>query len=49
MYLCDDGHDEICYEGKYCPCCEMIKQISDFDNVIYNLKEEISNLKDKEE
>lgn len=48
MYLCDDGHDEICYGAKPCPCCEFLKQISDFEDTIYNLKEEISNLKEKE-
>ena len=24
MNLCDDGHDEICYDGRNCPFCEMM-------------------------
>lgn len=23
MNLCDDGHDEVCYEGRECPACEL--------------------------
>lgn len=25
MNLCDDGHQEICYEGRKCPLCEYIE------------------------
>ena len=21
MNLCSEGHDEVCYEGRYCPVC----------------------------
>jgi len=24
MNLCSDGHDEICYEVRKCPLCEMM-------------------------
>ena len=27
MNLCDDGHDEVCYESRHCPVCDAIKQI----------------------
>lgn len=23
MNLCSEGHDEICYEGRRCPVCEL--------------------------
>jgi hypothetical protein len=26
MELCSDGHDEICFDGRQCPCCEIIKE-----------------------
>ena len=26
MNLCDDGHDEVCYEGKKCPFCTYIEE-----------------------
>lgn len=27
MTLCDDGHDEICHEGRSCPLCEKLAVI----------------------
>lgn len=27
MNLCDDGHQEICYEGRNCPFCEYIEDV----------------------
>jgi len=38
MELCNDGHDEICYEGRECPLC---KTIEDADAEIKKLREEI--------
>jgi hypothetical protein len=29
MNLCSDGHDEVCYEGKYCPACYLKKEFND--------------------
>ena len=44
MNLCSDGHDEVCYDGRDCPVCEKIKEISDFEDEIYDLKEQITGL-----
>lgn len=41
MYLCDDGHDEICYDSRNCPLCEKIKEISDLDDKVADLQETI--------
>ena len=46
MYLCNDVHDEICYISSSYPVCEKIKEISDFEDTIYDLKEEIISLKE---
>ncbi len=27
MTLCDNGHDEVCYEGKVCPACKLRDKI----------------------
>lgn len=27
MSLCDDGHDELCYEGRICPACKAIDSL----------------------
>lgn len=44
MNLCSDNHEEVCYESKKCPVCEKIAEISDFEDKIYDLKEEIIKL-----
>ena len=27
--LCDDGHDEVCYEGRNCPCCALRAELNE--------------------
>jgi len=44
MYLCDDGHDEVCYAAGHCPVCEKIKEISDLEDQVFDLKEERDDL-----
>ena len=44
MNLCDDGHDEVCYDGRDCPVCEVLKKMSDMEDEIYDLKETIEDL-----
>ena len=34
MTLCDDGHDEVCYEGRQCSACAMR-----FERVIHENKD----------
>jgi hypothetical protein len=41
MNLCSDNHDEIAYEGRNCPMCELI---SDHNNAVTELKEKIESL-----
>ncbi len=45
MELCSDGHEEVCYESKKCPVCEEKRKSSDFEDEIYNLNEQISEMK----
>jgi len=28
MELCDNGHDEICFETVYCPLCEIKEELT---------------------
>lgn len=48
MNLCSDGHEEICYEGRECPLCEVITrrndQIEQLEDQIADLKIEIGEL-----
>jgi transcription initiation factor IIE alpha subunit len=46
MYLCEDGHDEVCYDAVKCPVCEEQKRSSDLEDQIYDLKEAIAELKE---
>ncbi len=48
MDICSDGHKEVAYEGRDCPVCEQIKTVSDLEDEIYNLKEEIEKLNQEE-
>lgn len=47
MTLCDDGHDEVCYEGPNCPCCEAIKETKASDELISLRDDEIVELQAK--
>jgi len=46
MHLCDDGHEEVCHEGRNCPVCEKIKEISDLEDKVFDLTEEVKELKE---
>ena len=51
MILCDDGHDEICYECRDCPLCKEIAEIEcleydieELKDIVCELEREIDNL-----
>ena len=45
MKLCDDGHDEVCFEGRDCPAClikeELEKEIADLTDCNIHLENEV--------
>lgn len=43
MTLCEDGHDEVCYEGRNCPVCEKMDEITELEKEIERLKIELDN------
>lgn len=43
MNLCDDGHDEVCYEGRQCPVCDAL---SDAEDEALDLKETINKMQE---
>ena len=53
MELCDDGHDEVCYEGRTCPACRaahyLQKDIQQLEKRVEDLLDEIERLKDEHE
>ena len=45
MTLCDDGHEEVCYECRNCPACEIKrdaeKEQESLNNRIEELQKEV--------
>lgn len=48
MELCEDGHDQVVFDARNCPVCEELKKISDMEDKIYDLGEQIKDLKARE-
>lgn len=44
MNLCDDGHDEVCYESKRCPVCVEMVKISEIDVKLQDMCDEVERL-----
>lgn len=44
MNLCSDDHDEVCFEGRKCPACDLKKQVDDCESEITDLKSKIEQL-----
>ena len=47
MNLCSNGHDEVCYEGRYCPACGLKNELSAANEDNYKLQDEIKELKNQ--
>lgn len=45
MNLCNDGHDEICYEGRKCPACVLKDENEELRSEVDRLKEQSWNRK----
>ena len=45
MHLCDNGHQEVCYEDGYCPVCYRDSEINRLKMVISSLKKKVKGLK----
>ena len=46
MYLCDDGHDLVCYEGRNCPVCDAIDEIDRYQREMEDLREKLREAKE---
>jgi hypothetical protein len=53
MNLCDNNHDEVCYEGRHCPACavadDLNKDISRLEDKIIDLENQIKDLEEARE
>lgn len=47
MNFCNDNHDEVCYEVRNCPVCAVVKKKDALEDLVDELKDEISGLKEE--
>ena len=45
MNICEEGHEEIVIEGRRCPLCDALQEISNLEDKIRELETEEDNLK----
>jgi ubiquinone biosynthesis protein UbiJ len=44
MNLCDDGHREVCFEGRDCPVCE---KVDEFKEQVTDLEKQVESLENR--
>jgi len=44
MNLCNEKHDEVCFEGRICPVCEKMNEIAVLEGDITELKQQVKDL-----
>jgi len=47
MNLCSDGHDEVCYEEKYCPACFLLSDIANLESDLLDLRLKLDTVKEE--
>ena len=41
MKICEEAHDEIVFEGKYCPLCESISNVQELEKELGKVQEDL--------
>jgi len=44
MKLCSNGHDEVCFDCRYCPVCSVSEDVAALEDTINDLENEIEQL-----
>lgn len=44
MTFCDDGHEEICFDGRNCPLCDVIFERDQLASKVSDLQNNIEEL-----
>lgn len=47
MYLCDDNHTQIVYDGGSCPACDLLEKINDLEYENEELQGRCEELEEK--
>jgi predicted nucleic acid-binding Zn-ribbon protein len=40
MDICSHGHEEVCYESKSCPACDLLEQMKELEEQIKALEQD---------
>jgi hypothetical protein len=49
MKVCDEGHDEVVFNGVICPVCEKMEEIENLEGDIVDLEKERDALIDEKD
>ena len=41
MTICDDGHEEICFDTRRCPLCDVIRERDALDKELSEVRSEL--------
>jgi hypothetical protein len=44
MNLCDDEHDEVCFESRNCPVCATVQLLKEAEQEVEDWKEKVESL-----
>ena len=47
MKLCDDGHEEICYDVSMCPLCGRDSRIKELEDRVEELQKYVTELENQ--
>ncbi len=45
MNLCSSGHEEVCFESRKCPGCEVVDELNEVKRELLNLQADYEDLK----
>lgn len=46
MKICDEAHDEIVFDNKYCPLCEALDNVKELEKEVGNLQDDLTRAND---
>lgn len=46
LNICSEKHEEICYEGRKCPVCNLVEKIDLLEDEITDLMRQIESLQE---
>jgi hypothetical protein len=53
MNLCSDDHEEVCYEGRNCPACEvrtdLRSEVKDLERKVDDLENQIQEINERDD